>query len=106
MWRALFLAIGIFTIILGIGFLGIHRVTLRFHDEAPPPSAFDLLDTPKEGPPTQIVPAPWWPWSFLSFGAVVCLYSFTIPGASRESEDRSLIFFNSAVCEKHGRITP
>ena len=24
-------------------------------------------------------PAPWVPWSLLSTGAVVCLYSFTIP---------------------------
>ncbi len=96
MWRSLFLAIGIFTILLGIGFLGVDRVTMRFHDEAPPPSAFDFGDTSKEGPATQIVPAPWWPWSFLSFGAVVCLYSFTIPCASRGSEDHSLIFFSSA----------
>ena len=37
MWRSLFLAVGIFTIMLGIGFLGIDRVTLRFHEEAPRP---------------------------------------------------------------------
>ena len=79
MWRSLFLAVGIFTIILGISFLGIDRVTLRFHEEAPPPAAFSFSDAPKEGPPVQITPAPWWPWTFLSFGAVVCLYSFTIP---------------------------
>ena len=29
--------------------------------------------------PKEFPPAPWVPWSLLSTGAVVCLYSFTIP---------------------------
>ena len=49
MWRSLFLAIGIFTILLGIGFLGIDRVTMRFHDEAPAASPFDWGDARERG---------------------------------------------------------
>ena len=34
---------------------------------------------PRRAPQKQIVPPPWAPWSLLSSGAVMCLYSFTIP---------------------------
>ncbi len=78
MWRSLFLAIGLFMVVLGAGFLCVERVELRIHEQLPP-SALSLSNSPREGPPKAIIPAPWWPWSFLSAGAVVCLYSFTIP---------------------------
>jgi hypothetical protein len=67
MWRSLFVAIGIFLIIVGVQCLAVDRVDLRIHEEAQP------------APPVRIIPAAWWPWSFISSGAVVCLYSFTIP---------------------------
>ena len=78
MWRSLFLALGFFLMILGVECLGVERVNLKVRDKAPAPvSPFDL--EAKEGSQTQIVPPPWAPWSLLATGAVVCLYSFTIP---------------------------
>ena len=75
MWRALFLASGFFVMILGVECLGVERVSLKMRDAPPTPvSPFDL-----EGGQKQIVPPPWAPWSLLASGAVVCLYSFTIP---------------------------
>ena len=78
MWRSFFLAIGIFLMIFGLECLGVERVTLRAHDD-PPPSVLGFDNSQKEGPASQFTPAPWMPWSFLASGAVVCLYSFTIP---------------------------
>jgi hypothetical protein len=78
MWRAFFLAIGVFLVILGVECLGVEKVQLRIHDKpAAPVSPFDT--EPAEGPPKLIIPPPWAPWSLLSSGAVMCLYSFTIP---------------------------
>lgn len=78
MWRAFFLAIGFFVMILGVECLGVERVSLKMRDAPPAPvSPFDL--EAREGGPKQIVPPPWAPWSLLASGAVMCLYSFTIP---------------------------
>jgi hypothetical protein len=80
MWRALFLAVGFFAMILGIECLGVERFTLKIHDDPPESLSILPLDSkPTEGPPKQLVPPPWAPWSLLSSGAVMCLYSFTIP---------------------------
>ena len=66
MWRSLFLALGLFSLILGIESLLIDSATLA-----------------NRGDPTvisrEVVPAEWAPWSLLSAGAVVILYSFTLP---------------------------
>ncbi|HEY4760014.1 MAG TPA: hypothetical protein VIH42_05480 [Thermoguttaceae bacterium] len=78
MWRALFLAIGASTIILGVQCLGVTQFTLKIRDE-PPASTSIFEATPKLGPQKQIIPPPWAPWSLMSAGAVVCLYSFTLP---------------------------
>ncbi len=78
MWRAFFLAIGVFLVILGVQCLGVERAQLRIHERPPAPvSPFDT--EPAEGAARQIVPPPWAPWSLLSSGMVMCLYSFTIP---------------------------
>ncbi len=78
MWRSLFLAIGFFVIILGVECLGVERVSLKLRN--PPPPSSSIFETePTEGPQKQLVPPPWAPWSLLSTGAVMCLYSFTIP---------------------------
>jgi hypothetical protein len=78
MWRAFFLAIGIYMMIFGLECLVVERVSLRFHDD-PPPAASVFDTAPKIGPQKQFTPPPWVPWSLLSSGMVVCLYSFTIP---------------------------
>jgi hypothetical protein len=78
MWRALFLAVGFFVIVLGVECLGVEKVSLKLHDDpAPSMSPFDL--ELKEGAAKEISPPPWAPWSLLASGAVMCLYSFTIP---------------------------
>ena len=79
MWRAMFLAIGFFVMLLGVECLGVERMTLKIHDDPPPSGGDYSTATPSRAPPKQIVPPPWAPWSLLSSGAVVCLYSFTIP---------------------------
>ncbi|HKD37870.1 MAG TPA: hypothetical protein VKB78_13755 [Pirellulales bacterium] len=65
MWRSLFLALGIFTLLLGLQALVIDSATFANHGEAT--GNHDLI------------PAEWAPWSLLSAGAVVILYSFTLP---------------------------
>jgi hypothetical protein len=78
MWRSLFLAIGVILIILGVQCLGVAQFTLKLRDEAPSSTSF--LDTaPTLGAQKQITPPTWAPWSLMSTGAVVCLYSFTLP---------------------------
>jgi hypothetical protein len=78
MWRALFLAIGGFLIILGIQCLGVSQFILKIRDE--PAASSSIFDSaPKLGPQKQITPPSWAPWSLMSTGAVVCLYSFTLP---------------------------
>jgi hypothetical protein len=78
MWRAFFLAIGFFLMILGAQCLAVERGVLRVHDDPPAPiSPFDIDSG--VGAAKEVVPPPWAPWSLLSSGAVMCLYSFTIP---------------------------
>ena len=50
MWRSLFLAIGLFMVVLGVGFLCVDRVELRIHEQLPPSTI--LVDpAPHRGPP-------------------------------------------------------
>jgi hypothetical protein len=78
MWRAMFLAVGFFVMIVGAECLAVESVRLKIHDDPPAPTS--IFDTEaQEGPLKLITPPPWAPWSLLSAGAVVCLYSFTIP---------------------------
>ncbi len=78
MWRALFLAIGVFLMILGVECLAVDTVELKMREDAPAPiSPFD--NETKVGSRKVLTPPGWAPWSLLSSGAVVCLYSFTIP---------------------------
>jgi len=78
MWRAFFLAIGVTLIIVGAEFLAVKRVTLKVRED-PPPAESQFGTAPKVGPQKQINPPGWAPWSLMSSGAIVCLYSFTIP---------------------------
>jgi hypothetical protein len=66
MWRALFLALGVSSCLLGAEALFIDRAVLKKPAE--------------QGATEKVVdPPPWAPWSLLAGGAVVVLYSFTIP---------------------------
>ena len=78
MWRAFFLAIGLSVFILGVECLGVEQINLKKR-EAPPPPVSPWDTEVKIGPHRTLIPPRWAPWSLMSSGAVVCLYSFTIP---------------------------
>ncbi|MBI1246562.1 hypothetical protein GC197_01815 [bacterium] len=62
MWRSLFLAIGITLIIVGCECLVVDTATVA-----------------GDGGPRPFTPPDWAPWSMISSGAIIILYSFTIP---------------------------
>ncbi|MDP6447741.1 MAG: hypothetical protein QGG36_03385 [Pirellulaceae bacterium] len=72
MWRALFVAVGISLCIVGGECLVIDNAVLA---AAPAKSGVSKEATA----PREIRPPEWAPWSLISAGAVVLLYSFTIP---------------------------
>ncbi|MBN2476799.1 MAG: hypothetical protein JXB62_19475 [Pirellulales bacterium] len=78
MWRSLFLALGVSAIILGVECFAVETIQLKAR-EAPPPPSTPWDTAPKVGPRKMIAPPSWAPWTLVSAGAVVCLYSFTIP---------------------------
>lgn len=74
MVRAFFLAIGLYTFILGLECLVIDKAVLHNNQD---PVAAQVTSS------REITPPEWAPWSLLSGGAVVMLYSFTIPAKMR-----------------------
>ena len=83
MWRAFFLAVGVYLILLGAQCLGVEKFVLRARQPvaqaAEQPFPFVGPKEPQVGPRREVIPPPWAPWSLMSTGAVVCLYSFSIP---------------------------
>ena len=69
MWRSLFLALGIYTALVGLEGLTLDRAVLKEW----------VTDGTRE-----IIPEPWIPWMLLSAGTVVVLYSFTLPRRAKE----------------------
>ena len=67
MWRSLFLAVGVFTLVLGLECLLIDRATLISNRDT----------TNQEF--SEMAPPDWAPWSLMSAGTIVILYSFTLP---------------------------
>ena len=87
MWRAFFLALGIYCCILGAECLIVDQFVMA--GEAPaateaiaaPPGPATLFGATAPPPPLaqrDIEPAEWAPWSLLSAGAVIILYALTI----------------------------
>ncbi len=69
MWRSFFLAIGVYCLIVGAEALAIETAHLK-----------PRTNGGKIVVPARTVSTPEWaPWSLLSTGAVVVIYSFTIP---------------------------
>lgn len=77
MWRALALAIGIYFCILGGECLLIDKAVLASREASAGESALGERVTAER--PKEIEPPEWAPWGLISLGAVVMLYSFTIP---------------------------
>lgn len=85
MWRSFFLALGMTLLLLGVQFLFVERVVLAYGKPAQTTteeSGFLLARTRSVTTPAkkkEIAPPDWAPWGLLAGGAVVMLYSFTIP---------------------------
>lgn len=69
MWRSFFLAVGVYCLILGTEALAIEKAVLK-----PRVRGGQVL-----APARVVAPPDWAPWSLLSAGAVVVIYSFTLP---------------------------
>ena len=82
MWRTFFLAAGVYLILLGVQCLGIQKFILKAREPVVQQAHQTFLfrpGPPQVGPQKEVVPPSWAPWSLMSTGAVVCLYSFSIP---------------------------
>ena len=81
MWRSFFLAMGLATLLLGAEFLAINKATLKLPtDDTLQQSSF-MTSVNETFRTREFVPPEWAPWTLLSVGAVIVLYSCT---ASRE----------------------
>jgi hypothetical protein len=67
MWRSFFLAVGAYSCLLGVEALTVEKAVLKVN-----PST-------RQSATRDVVPPDWAPWSLLGTGAVVVLYSFTVP---------------------------
>ena len=67
MWRSFFLAVGVYVCLLGVQAIAVERAVLK------PEVASEV------GVQREIAPPDWAPWGLMAAGAVVVLYSFTIP---------------------------
>jgi hypothetical protein len=63
MWRALFLAVGLFMLVVGAECLAIDQATINSAEQGK----------------VNFAPPEWVPWTLISAGAVTMLYSFTLP---------------------------
>ena len=75
MWRSFFLALGITAVILGVEALAVDKAVLNVRNK---PGAEG-----NSGMQRVITPPEWAPWSLMSAGTVVMLYSFTIPNRGK-----------------------
>ena len=79
MWRAMFLAIGAYLCILGAQCLAVEKVVLKIHKQPKGVQTSILADASDPGPKMTIVPPAYAPWSLMATGAIVFIYSITIP---------------------------
>ena len=79
MWRSLFLAIGIVLCILGAECLVLEKAVLAQDKEPPRQNASYLLPAASEPKTEEITPPEWAPWTLMSAGLVVILYSYSLP---------------------------
>ena len=67
MWRTFFIALGIFLVLIGLEGLAVDQFVFADH----------------AGGQT-VTPPDWVPWSLMSAGAVIILYTFTLPRRVKE----------------------
>jgi hypothetical protein len=68
MWRSFFLALGAYCCLLGLEALAVERAILKIDPTDPAPPSI-----------REIAPPQWAPYIMMAAGAIVMLYSFTIP---------------------------
>lgn len=82
-WRAFFFAVGIMLLIIGVECLLIDSATLGGSRTESMQVSNNWLQPPKavqvQAGAQTINPPDWMPWSFIFSGAVVVLYSMTLP---------------------------
>ncbi len=80
MWRAFFAAIGAILLILGGECLVVEKAVLASAPQKveAPLSPFDEPTSPRPPVNRELRPPEWAPWSLLSAGAVIMLYTFTL----------------------------
>ena len=77
MWRSLFLAIGIMSIVMGIECLMIDSAALHAANAPSNPSYLSVAATAE--PTTRTFrPTEWQPWSLIGAGALTVLYAITL----------------------------
>ncbi len=69
MWRSFFLAIGVYCCLLGVEALAVEKAVLKR----------DFTSETQATTQRELAPPEWAPWSMMGAGAVVVLYSFTLP---------------------------
>ncbi|HTN77992.1 MAG TPA: hypothetical protein VL096_22225 [Pirellulaceae bacterium] len=79
MWRSFFLALGICLCIWGLECLVIEKAVLAGEAKQAEPSYGDMFNAQLAPAKRELTPPEWAPWSLMSSGAVVILYSFTLP---------------------------
>jgi hypothetical protein len=82
MWRAFFLAVGIWLCLLGLQCLVIERAVLADSVVSPPPMLSADMTFTAPGSRSEIETREWMPFTFLGLGVVIILYTFTLPRRS------------------------
>jgi hypothetical protein len=67
MWRSFFLAMGAYCCLLGVEALAVEKAVVK------------VSPTNPQSAVREVIPPDWAPWGLLGAGAVVVLYSFSIP---------------------------
>lgn len=79
MWRSVFLAIGISLCILGVECLFVEKAVLANGEKAPAAAKISgLFSRPEVSARREVKTKEWMPWSFMSSGAVIILYTLTL----------------------------
>ncbi len=76
MWRAFFLSVGVCAVVLGVESLVIEKVVMAASGEH---STSGFAERVAPAALREVEPPEWAPWSLMSVGAVVILYTITIP---------------------------
>jgi hypothetical protein len=75
----MFLAIGAYLMLLGAQGLAVEKVVLKARDPAAETTDLWGNRQVQPGGAKTLQPPDWVPWTLMSTGAVVCIYSFTLP---------------------------